>query len=105
MAPLPRERYRVEKYLVSDPADVDGDCVDDIAELRDAAGMNPVNPAAMEPSDGVVAIPDHATFERLDYQQVLKFVLVDMDTDRPHLYFVNATTHPLHQGVLGCLGL
>ena len=23
---LPKERYRVEKYLVSDPADVDGDC-------------------------------------------------------------------------------
>ena len=104
VAPLPGERYRVEKYLVSDPADVDGDCVDDIAELRDAAGMNPVNPAAMEPSDGVVAIPDHATFERLDYQQVLKFVLVDMDTDRPHLYFVNATTHPLHQEFLDALG-
>ena len=32
---LPKERYRVEKYLVADPADVDGDCIDDISELAD----------------------------------------------------------------------
>ena len=33
VAALPKERYRVEKYLVADPADVDGDCIDDITEL------------------------------------------------------------------------
>ena len=33
VAALPPERYRVEKYLVADPADVDGDCIDDITEL------------------------------------------------------------------------
>ncbi len=43
---LPKERYRVEKYLVSDPADVDGDCVDDITELDNLGSMNPVNSAA-----------------------------------------------------------
>ena len=43
---LPPERYRVEKYLVANPADVDGDCIDDITELSDPVGMNPVNPAA-----------------------------------------------------------
>ena len=44
---LPAERYRVEQYLVADPADVDGDCVDDITELDMIwAAMNPVNPAA-----------------------------------------------------------
>ena len=32
---LPVERYSVEKYLIADPADVDGDCVDDITELDD----------------------------------------------------------------------
>ena len=42
---LPAERYRVEKYLIAEPADVDGDCIDDITELDDSAG-NPVNPAA-----------------------------------------------------------
>ena len=35
---LPAERYRVEKYLVADPADVDGDCIDDITELNDLWG-------------------------------------------------------------------
>ena len=61
---LPAERYRVEKYLVADPADVDGDCVDDITELGDPVGMNPVNPApAIAFSDGAVAIPDRETFE------------------------------------------
>ena len=50
------ERYRVEKYLVADPADVDGDCVDDITELNDLGAMNPVNPAADVPlNDGAVA--------------------------------------------------
>ena len=46
---LPRERYRVEKYLIADPADVDGDCIDDITELADPVGMNPVNPATHRP--------------------------------------------------------
>ena len=45
---LPAERYRVEKYLIADPADVDGDCVDDITELGDPVGMNPVNPAPLD---------------------------------------------------------
>ena len=66
---LPKERYRVEKYLVADPADVDGDCIDDISELADPVGMNPVNPAAaIEFSDGVVVVPDRETFEGLSYQ-------------------------------------
>ena len=40
---LPAERYRVEKYLIADPADVDGDCIDDITELDDLGTMNPVD--------------------------------------------------------------
>ena len=38
---LPKERYRVEKYLIADPADVDGDCVDDITELNDLGNHEP----------------------------------------------------------------
>ena len=41
---LPKERYRVEKYLVAAPADADGDGIDDITELNDLGTMNPVNP-------------------------------------------------------------
>ncbi len=60
---LPKERYRVEKYLIADPAD---DCIDDITELADLGRMNPVNPAAaIDISDGAVAVPDRETFETL----------------------------------------
>ena len=45
VAALPVERYRAEKYLVTDPADVDGDCIDDITELKNLGVMNPVNSA------------------------------------------------------------
>ena len=103
---LPAERYRVEKYLISDPADVDGDCIDDIAELADPVGMNPVNPAAsIEISDGTVAVPDQETLETLSYDHVLKFVLVGTDTDRPAVYFNNVKTHPAHASFSDAVGL
>ena len=92
---LPVERYRVEKYLVADPADVDGDCIDDITELGDPVGMNPVNPApAIALSDGGVAIPDREAFETFALRhQFLKFILFGLDTDRPSIYFVNTGTY------------
>ena len=63
---LPAEHYSVEKYLIADPADVDGDCIDDITELDDLGSKNPVNPGdAIELSDGALAISDLETFETL----------------------------------------
>ena len=106
---LPKELYRVEKYLVADPADVDGDCTDDITELADPVGMNPVNPAAIELSDGAVAVPDQETRElistRSNARRYLKFVLFDMDTDAPGVYFMNTKTHPGHAAFLDLIGL
>ncbi len=56
---LPAERYRVEKYLIASPADVDGDCIDDITELDDFGTMNPVNSAgSVDFSDGAAGIPE-----------------------------------------------
>ena len=115
VAALPAERYRVEKYLVSDPADVDGDCTDDVTELADLGAMNPLNPAAaVELSDGAVAIADRDTFERLAVSShrlggvssgYLKFVLVGMDTDRPSIHFMNTQTHPTHQLFMEAVGI
>ena len=63
------ERYRVEKYLMADPADVDGDRIDDITELNSLGAMNPVNPGrTLEISEGAVSIPDRQTFETLSYK-------------------------------------
>ena len=106
---LPPERYRVEKYRVDAPADLDGDCIDDITELMDPMGMNPVNKAALDPVDGAVIVPDRATFEMLSYSLTgtfhLKFVLFDLDTPRPGIYWMNARTHAHHQKFLDSLGL
>ena len=98
---LPAERYRVEKYLIADPADVDGDCIDDITELGNPVGMNPVNPAAaIELSDGAVVILDTQTYDALAVGGYFKFGLIGIDTDRPSVYFMNTNTHPTHQTFL-----
>ena len=103
---LPMERYRLEKYLVADPADVDGDCIDDITELDDLGSQNPVNPAvAIELRDGTVAVPDKDTYDTLAVTKSFKFVLFGMDTDRPGVYFMNTNTHPLHESFLEVAGL
>ena len=103
---LLKERYRVEKYLVADPADVDGDCTDDITELDNLGTMNPVNPAAtIDSSDGAVVVPDRATFEAFAFsQKFIKFIIFDIDTDRPGVYFINTTTHVLHNTFLDTVG-
>ena len=106
VAALPAERYRVEKYLIADPADVDGDCLDDITELADPVGMNPVNPApAIALDDGAVIISDRNTFEALAISSRLKFIAFDLDTDRPVLYFMNTKTHDNHISFLDAVGL
>ena len=116
---LPKERYRVEKYLVSDPADVDGDCTDDITELADPVGMNPVNPVpAMSFDDGAAAIPNRETYESLAYKgeigaidrhlaglEAVKFHMVDMNTDRPSVYFMNTKTYQRHDDFQAAVGL
>ena len=103
---LPKERYRLEKYLIAEPADVDGDCIDDITELDDLGSQNPVSPAvAIELRDGTVAVPDKDTYDTLAATVLFKFVLFGMDTDRPGVYFMNTNTHPLHESFLEVAGL
>ena len=111
VAALPVERYRVEKYLIAEPADVDGDCIDDLTELDNLGNMNPVNPAtAIELNDGAVTVPDQETFETLSYEysgkMFIKFILLDTDTDtdRPRIYFTNVKTHAAHNYFLDAVG-
>ena len=111
---VPIDRYRVEQYFVADPADIDGDCIDDMTELADPARMNPLNPAPIiESRNGVTALPDRATFDALSYQKdqspddfaYVKFVMLDMDTDRPRVYFINSEQHRYHVTFREALGL
>ena len=103
VSPLPAWRYRVERYSVSDPADIDGDCIDDLAELDALGRMNPLNPAPqIAITDGATAIPDRSTFETLAFSEqtaeheYVKFALLGMDTDEPLLYWINSKTHRRH---------
>ena len=119
LAPLPAGRYKVKKYPVNNPADVDGDCIDDLTELADAGTKNPVNPAAsVHISNGAVSIADRAAFQKLSYQgerpapfdrhlvnlEYVKFIIMNPGSDRPAVYFQNTVTHRLHSGFVVALG-
>ena len=99
---LPMESYRVEKYLIADPADVDNDCTDDITELEDIPTKNPLNPAdSVDLDDGAIAIPDQDTLDTLSRsfgtESYLKFIIIGVNTDHPALYFMNSNTYPHHR--------
>ena len=70
-------------------------------------GLNPVNPAAaIALTDGAVTIPDQDTIGTLFVAgRYGKFVLFDIDTDTPGVYFMNTHTHPAHQSFLDAVGL
>ncbi|MCY4114846.1 MAG: hypothetical protein OXG33_13055 [Chloroflexi bacterium] len=107
VAALPKERYRVEKYSISDPADVDGDCVDDLTELDDLGTKNPVNPApVIQSSDGAVAIPDDSEFTALAFsEKFLKFVITETDNNHLGIYFIDSKTHQVHTAFLDAVDL
>ena len=119
LSPLPKEHYRVEKFLITDPADIDNDCIDDITELGDPVGMNPMNPARAVPfRDGAVAIPDRETFEALSYKgrnvpyhprlqdlEFVKFYIIGVATDDMGIYFMNTETHRIHPDFGDAIGL
>ncbi|MXW41722.1 MAG: hypothetical protein F4Z91_01280, partial [Acidimicrobiia bacterium] len=112
LPPLAADKYRVEKYQVAQPADVDGDCVDDITELDDLGAYNPTNRAPkMDASDGAVAIASHEDFEALrstnslvrlegENIDVVKFWIRDLYTDNPSVYFLNTARHNWHNGFI-----
>ena len=99
---LPADRYRVEKYAVSDSADVDGDCIDDLTELDNLGSMSPVSPAAaIEFTDGALAINDHSEFELLSAtftgRQLIKGIMYVLENDLPRFYFANTNSHRTHE--------
>ncbi len=78
LAPLAVSEYRLDKFKVATPADVDGDGIDDITELDSLGDMNPINAAQINKLSadsvshhGQTAIPDRQTFELLAYKDEL----------------------------------
>ena len=111
VAALPKECYRVEKYLVESPVDVDGDGTDDITELGDPAEMNPVNPApALDDRYGTVMVPNRETFESLAYSagsgtSYVKFVIINDDSERPTVYFQKTNQYMHHNTFMNAAGI
>ena len=99
---LPASDYRVEKYAVADPADVDGDCLDDLA---DPSPLNHSHRIELDPEDGAMMIADHAQFEELANKGVVNFVLVELNSSTPEIYFQNTNTHPRHTLFADYLGI
>ncbi len=101
--------YRVATYLKTDPADTDGDGVDDLAELaRDGVHLRaPLTPASTLDGDGneftldrgAIAVPDLETFRTLSLANgdpdlsggllySFKFFIIDAD-DREDAYVIS----------------
>ena len=115
----PNELYHVVQHRQDDPADTDGDGIDDMTEMREPVRLSPLNPApAVALIDGAVSIPDRETFKELSYQgldvlidahledlEFVKFYIIDSDTDHPQVYFMNTNTHRAHRSFATAVGL
>ncbi len=99
---LPASDYRVEKYAVADPADVDRDCLDDLA---DPSPLNHSHRLELDPEDGAMMIANHARFEELANAGVVKFVLVEVASSMPEIYFQNTVKYFRHTPFAALLGI
>lgn len=113
----PVENYRVSQHLIAEPADIDGDGINDIDELADIGRLAPLNGApVVNTEDGVVCIPNSETFESLSYKQgttiknhrpqnqYIKFSIFLINTKSPHVYFINTDTYKFHREFFKSMG-
>ncbi|MEM9547747.1 MAG: PEP/pyruvate-binding domain-containing protein [Bacteroidota bacterium] len=119
LAAYPLEHYQVLEYPVNSPNDSDGDQVDDVTEFLDMPTQSPINHA--DPIDlvnGTVSINSLTTFKELSIVgedvpfasylnglEFVKFIIIDVNTDNPKLYFVNSLTHKSHKDFTEALGI
>ncbi|MXW95130.1 MAG: hypothetical protein F4Z64_06430 [Acidimicrobiaceae bacterium] len=111
LKPLSPAKYRVEKYQVAQPGDIDGDCVDDITELDGLGAYSPLNPALkISNSVGRVAIDSQETFDAISAlnapdsvrhqwdRPLVKFTITGWTTSTPAVYFMDhsKTDWPFH---------
>ena len=99
---LPASDYRVDKYAVAAPADVDLDCLDDLA---DPSPLNHSHRLDLDPEDGAMMIANQAHFEELANAGVVKFVLVELGSSTPEIYFQNTKKYLLHIPFAALLGI
>ena len=100
--------YQIKTHIDtnSGSADSDGDGIRDIPEFDDFGLNNPFNPSpSILAFHGAVAIQDRARFEQLSarddrpgaaYVREVKFLVYDVDTDTPDLYFADSNVYAFH---------
>ena len=104
--PVGQGFYRIETHLNSDPGDLDGDGLDDFFELSRPIIYNALNPAPpISRIHGAVHLPNRPYFERLSNRddrpgaqsvREIKFLVYDVHTDSPDLYFADSNRYPYH---------
>jgi hypothetical protein len=107
----PINQYQVLAYRKSNPADSDGDGIDDITEFLNPVNQSPFNAAKQIGfKDGAVHIADREIFKKLSYQgegianidlhlkdlEFVKFYIIGDDPKSAQLYFMNSNTHKMH---------
>ena len=106
-APIPSNGFlEVHIHNTSSPADTDGDGTNDLIELSAPSLRNPLNPAPSIPSvDGTIQVLDSDTYQSLAHRdnfpgaaniQEVKFLISDVHTPSPDLYFVNSNRYQYH---------
>ena len=114
----PIEHYQVLEYSIDAPFDTDGDGVDDITEFMDIPTHGPLNFAApINFVDGTVSTNSLTTFKELSItgedvpfapflngKEFVKFIILDLHTDNPQLYFINSVTHNRHKDFADAVG-
>ena len=106
-APIPRTGFlRLQIHKNSQQIDTDGDGLSDLTEMNSLGLMNPLNPApSIGTSKGSIYIPDKQTYESLSHRDnfpgssnisEVKFVIYDIHTSSPKLYFANSKRYQYH---------
>ena len=107
----PQDHYQVIAYDISSPVDTDLDEIDDISEYNNIPVQSPLNfVEAVNPEDGMAMITSLSQFkelsvegenlpwaEFLEGEDFTKFMMVDLLTDKPRLYFINSEKYNRHK--------
>lgn len=120
LAAYPQDHYRVIRHPLSIPFDSDGDGRNDVDEFGTGVNAAPFNSAdPLDPGDAATWLPDLAAFEayavpgdsslglpELAGLKVLKFGLLDKDSEYPRLYFIHPhfATHTDFATFIGAAG-
>ncbi len=106
----PKEHYQITQYAINNPADTDGDGIDDIIEYNNVPTQSPLNAApSINAEDGYTSLDDFTRFrslsvtndivlwsEFLNGKVFVKYIINDFHTDQPKVYFIHSDNHNLH---------